>query len=86
MRNSKMGGLMNAPGQLMEDAPDADVRLHTPHECGAHRSYPTARQVYERAMSIWMANGCPIGQAQRHWHDAEAELLNELNTASPRIG
>lgn len=33
-------------------------------------------QVRERAYSLWEAEGCPDGCADRHWQQAEAELFD----------
>lgn len=32
-------------------------------------------RVRERAYSLWEAEGCPDGCAERHWQQAEAELF-----------
>ncbi len=32
-------------------------------------------RVRERAYSLWEADGCPDGCAERHWQQAEAELF-----------
>ena len=32
-------------------------------------------QIRERAYHLWLAGGCPEGQADRHWFDAEREVL-----------
>ena len=34
--------------------------------------------VSERARSIWLAKGCPIGQDEENWLEAEAQIRNEL--------
>ena len=33
-------------------------------------------RVRERAYSLWEAEGCPDGCAERHWQQAEAELFD----------
>ncbi len=37
----------------------------------------THEQIAERAKSIWQKKGCPSGQDQKIWHEAEAELKKE---------
>ena len=38
-------------------------------------------RIRERAYQIWAANGCPDGQAERHWFTAKRELLDAQKTA-----
>lgn len=33
-------------------------------------------RIRERAYSLWEAEGCPDGCADRHWQQAEAELFS----------
>jgi hypothetical protein len=37
----------------------------------------THDQIAERAKSIWQKKGCPSGQDQKIWHEAEAQLKKE---------
>ncbi len=37
----------------------------------------THEQIAERAKSIWQKKGCPSGQDQKIWHEAEAQLKKE---------
>ncbi len=39
---------------------------------------PTYEQIAERAKSIWMNRGCPNGQDEKIWFDAESQLKQEL--------
>jgi len=39
----------------------------------------THEQIAERAKSIWRKKGCPSGQDQRIWYEAEAQLKRELD-------
>ncbi len=39
---------------------------------------PTHEQIEERAKLIWRQNGCPSGQDQENWYEAEAQLKREL--------
>lgn len=34
--------------------------------------------IRHRSYEIWLRDGCPSGQANRHWHEAKAELKAEL--------
>lgn len=36
---------------------------------------PTEQRIRERAYHRWLAEGRPEGQADRHWAEAEAELM-----------
>ena len=38
---------------------------------------PTYEQIAERALAIWRAKGCPNGQDEQNWHEAETLLRNE---------
>ena len=41
-----------------------------------HRQHPdTAQRIRERAYALWQQEGCPNGQAARHWDCAEAAEL-----------
>ncbi len=36
-------------------------------------------RIRERAYSLWQADGCPDGCANRHWQQAEAELFYDAD-------
>jgi hypothetical protein len=38
----------------------------------------THQQIEERAREIWRQKGCPVGQDEKNWHEAEAQLKMEL--------
>jgi hypothetical protein len=38
----------------------------------------TRQQIEERARKIWQQNGCPVGQDEKNWLEAEAQLKKEL--------
>jgi hypothetical protein len=38
----------------------------------------THEQVAERAKAIWKQHGCPIGQDEQNWFEAEKQLKKEL--------
>lgn len=39
---------------------------------------PTHDQIAMKAYEIWIAHGCPEGQAQKNWHEAEVKLTLDL--------
>lgn len=39
---------------------------------------PTFEQIAERAKRLWQQRGCPSGQDDKNWHDAESQLKQEL--------
>ncbi len=39
----------------------------------------THEQVAQRAHDIWQANGCPWGDQDKYWFEAEHQLTQELN-------
>ena len=41
-------------------------------------SGPTYQQIADRAKEIWRKKGCPAGQDEINWHEAEAQLKREL--------
>ena len=41
---------------------------------------PTREQIQERAQAIWRQKGCPAGQDENNWLEAEDQLKHELNT------
>jgi hypothetical protein len=38
---------------------------------------PTHEQIAERAKAIWQQRGSPVGQDERIWYEAEAQLKDE---------
>jgi hypothetical protein len=38
----------------------------------------THQQIEERAKAIWRQKGCPVGQDEKIWCEAEAQLKREL--------
>ena len=38
----------------------------------------THEQIAQRANDIWKACGCPCGEHERHWHEAERQLKQDL--------
>jgi hypothetical protein len=38
----------------------------------------TRQQIEERAREIWRKKGCPVGQDEKNWLEAEAQLKREL--------
>lgn len=41
----------------------------------------THEQISERAKSIWLQRGCPKGDDDRNWYEAENQLKQELSLA-----
>jgi hypothetical protein len=39
---------------------------------------PTHHQIAERAKEIWRQKGCPAGQDEINWYEAETQLKQEL--------
>ena len=39
---------------------------------------PTRKQVEDRAREIWHRKGCPIGQDEQNWLEAETQLKKEM--------
>jgi hypothetical protein len=44
----------------------------------AHSRQPTQDQISLRAKAIWQAKGCPAGQDEQNWLEAERQLRAEL--------
>lgn len=38
----------------------------------------THQQIADRAKAIWQKKGCPVGQDEKNWSEAEAQLKREL--------
>ena len=38
----------------------------------------THQQIEQRAREIWRQKGCPSGQDEKNWHEAEIQLKREL--------
>ena len=38
----------------------------------------THEQIAERAKAIWTQRGCPAGEDERNWYEAESQLKSEL--------
>lgn len=43
-------------------------------------SKPTHAQIAARAYELWQQAGCPTDQAETHWQQASAELMNQNGT------
>ena len=39
---------------------------------------PTRKQIEDRAKEIWHRKGCPCGQDEQNWLEAEAQLKKEM--------
>ena len=42
---------------------------------------PTYEQIAERAKRIWQQHGCPSGQDDKNWYEAESQLKKELGVS-----
>jgi len=42
----------------------------------------THQQIAQRAREIWRQKGCPVGQDEKNWIEAEAQLKRELGIKS----
>jgi hypothetical protein len=51
------------------------------------REFPgiTHSETAQRAHEIWMARGCPHGQDEQIWHEAETQLTSEIAIALPYL-
>ena len=38
----------------------------------------THEQIAERAKALWQQHGCPAGEDEKNWYEAEAQLKHEL--------
>lgn len=51
---------------------------------GAGKSHtspaPSHKQTEDRAKEIWRRKGCPVGQDEQIWLEAEAQLKKEMST------
>jgi len=45
------------------------------------RSAPSRDQIAARAKAIWQKKGCPAGQDERNWLEAEAQLKAEAGNS-----
>lgn len=41
--------------------------------------------IRERAYQLWLAEGCPEGRADFHWHVAREQVLASLRAPAPRV-
>jgi hypothetical protein len=41
---------------------------------------PTHKQIEDRAKEIWRRKGCPVGQDEQNWLEAETQLKKEMST------
>jgi len=57
--------------------PRAGVATARPKQPSS-KSVLTHQQVAERAKAIWQSKGCPAGQDEQNWREAEAQLKAEL--------
>ena len=49
-----------------------------PSERISKASSPTYQQIADRAKEIWRRKGCPAGQDDANWFEAEAQLKREF--------
>ena len=54
--------------------------LERPAETGRSKAPvgPTHKQIEDRAREIWHRKGCPCGQDEQNWLEAEAQLKKEM--------
>jgi hypothetical protein len=72
------GGEYKSPAGMSKSEP---VKSTTEsHNAGKAKVTPllTHKQIEERAKAIWQQKGCPVGQDEKNWFEAEAQLKKEL--------
>ena len=54
--------------------------LNRPADVGRSHTHPalTHKQIEDRAREIWHRKGCPCGQDEQNWMEAEAQLKKEM--------
>ena len=54
--------------------------LNRPADAGRSNTnhVPTHKQIEDRAREIWHRKGCPSGQDEQNWVEAEAQLKKEM--------
>ena len=60
---------MVSPGLTMTASPGGSVATSAQDRRG-----PDRQQISQRAREIWEANGCPTGQDEENWLEAEKQL------------
>jgi hypothetical protein len=68
----------------MKNPTDSDAQRDqaTGNGKAGKREEPLAQEcIAERAKAIWKAKGCPQGQDEQNWRQAESELAQEQHSA-----
>jgi len=77
-----MGAARREPVGGEPVAKPACVTQQAPQSAGQRQTGPTATlthdQIAKRAQQIWEKKGRPVGQDERNWLEAEAQLRREL--------
>ena len=66
--------------QAPKPASSSPASSTTVRTSSAASSGPTHDQIAQRAKAIWQAKGCPAGQDQQNWLEAEKQLRAEMGS------
>ncbi len=66
--------------QTMTQTPKPASASTTVRVSSAAPSSTTHDQIAARAKAIWQANGCPSGQDEKNWLEAERQLRAEMKS------
>lgn len=61
----------------------------TPQEASARmksKQHPKHEEIALRAFQLWVQEGSPMGNSERHWLQAEAEIDNDASTKPNMAG
>jgi hypothetical protein len=67
-----------AESSVMTSTPDRPQTQIKEIVSGKKNVIITHQQIEERARKIWQQKGCPVGQDEKNWLEAEAQLKKEL--------
>ena len=79
-RSGKSRGSKKATGGTETMEPKRGAAEQRSEAGGGQRSgSPTHDQIARRAEAIWRQHGCPQGEDDRNWREAEAQLRHEMS-------
>ena len=79
IRKSTVASKSQSVSPLREQTPKHSETKEKKIKQGPKMSTPSQEQIRERAKEIWQQRGCPSGEDERNWIEAENQLKQEFS-------
>jgi len=76
--SSGFGSFRSSTGVENAARPESPRHSTKVESAGRPAANLTHQQIEQRAKEIWQKKGCPAGQDEKNWHEAESQLKQEL--------